>query len=87
MEQKTVDIIQGYGREHLERWIGWWDGAEPTPVEERAALSAYTEDARRTIAVLDPANSVAVRLFGQDICDSLVSALWGADRTLPRAGV
>jgi hypothetical protein len=87
MEQQTVDIIQGYGREHLERWIGWWDTAEPTPVEERAALSAYTEDARRTIAILDPANSVAVRLFGQDICDSLVSALWGADRRLPRAGV
>ena len=34
-----------------------------------------------------PANSVATRLFGQDITDNLVSALWGEHRVLPRAGL
>ena len=85
MNQKTVDLIQGYGDEHLDTWLGWWDDAEPTALEERDALAQYTEDVRRIVAVKDPANSVATRLFGQDITDGLVSALWGEHRTLPRA--
>ncbi len=87
MEQKTVDIIQGYGEEHLDRWLSWWDDAEPTEPEERAGLAQLTEDLRRVVAVKDPANSVATRLFGQDITDNLVSALWGEHRVLPRAGL
>jgi hypothetical protein len=87
MEQRTVDIIQGYGEEHLDRWLSWWDDAEPTAPEERPALAQLTEDLRRVVAVKDPANSVATRLFGQDITDNLVSALWGEHRVLPRAGL
>jgi hypothetical protein len=87
MEQGTVDLIQGYGAEHLQRWIGWWDDADATTPEERPAMAQLTEDLRRVVAVKDPANSVATRLFGQDITDQLVSALWGEHRVLPRAGL
>jgi hypothetical protein len=85
MNQSTVDIIQGYGEEHLDRWLGWWDDAEPTAPEEREELSQLTEDVRRIVAQKDPANAVVVRLIGQDLTDQLVSALWGEHRTLPRA--
>ena len=85
MTQQTVDIIQGHAEEVLDTWLGWWDTAEPTPLEDRDALAAQTEALRRTVAEHDPANEQGVRLFGADVTDQLVAALWGANRTLPRA--
>ena len=87
MEQKTIDTFMSTAHTHLDRWIGWMDEAPPVPVSERAALAAHTVNIRRTISELDPANAVATRLFGQDICDRLVQALWGADRALPHPGL
>ncbi len=87
MTQETIDTFLTTAKTHLGRWIGWMDQAEPLPVEQRAAMQAHTLDARRTIAELDPANSVAIRLFGQDICDKLVESLWGAHRELPFPGL
>lgn len=84
-EQKTVSLIQDYAVEHLTRWIGWWDDAEPTAIEERPAMAQLTEDLRRVVAERDPANSVVERYFGQERTQAMVSALWGEHRVLPRA--
>lgn len=85
-EQKTVDIIQGEADFYLTNWIEQFDKANKVPVEEQAEILKYTEDWRSTVAKLDPANSVATTLFGQDICDRLVTALGGLERQLPHAG-
>ena len=85
-EQKTVDIIQGEAEFYLDNWMKMFDDAAPVPVDEQPALLAYTEGWRSEVARLDPANSVATKLFGQDICDQLVTALGGLERKLPHAG-
>jgi hypothetical protein len=87
MDQPTVDTFMSTAREHLDRWIGWMDGADPVPVAERPALQAHTTAMRRTIAELDPANAVAIRLFGQQTCDRLVESLWGAHREIAHPGL
>jgi hypothetical protein len=87
MEQQTLDIAENWAEESLDRWLGWWDDAEPTDPAERPALSQLTEDLRRTVAIYDPANSVVENLFGKETTDLFVGALWGDGRTLPRAGV
>jgi len=85
-EQKTVDLIQGEADYMLDEWMKMFDAADPVPADQQDELCQYTEDWRSTVARLDPANSVAVKLFGQDICDQLVVALGGTERTLPHAG-
>ena len=40
---------------------------------------------RRNIAERDPANEMGDRFFGQEMTSTLVRALWGGDRQLPRA--
>ena len=85
-EQQTTDIMVREANTMLDRWLGWWDDARPVPPEERATMGAHTENVRRTVAELDPANNVAVRLFGQETTDLLVATLWGDGRELPHAG-
>jgi hypothetical protein len=82
----TVDRIGRLGHELVDRWLGWLADPEPTPPAERDALAERDLRLRRTIAERDPANEVAVKLFGAEKADQLVSALWGRDRKLPRAG-
>jgi len=85
-EQKTTDIMIGEAHTMLDRWLGWWDDARPVPEAERPAFGQYSEDLRRTISELDPANGIATRLFGQETADLLVATLWGNGRELPHAG-
>lgn len=86
MTQQTVDIIMEAANEKLDRWLGWLDDADPVAPADQPALLQHTENMRRIVAELDPANSVGERLFGKEVVDNLVAALWGANRTLPRAG-
>jgi len=68
---------------HLDRWLKWVDEAEAVPFSEREALAKRDLYIRRTIAERDPANAVATRLYGEDMKNELVRALWGGDRILP----
>lgn len=80
----NMAVIRTIAHEMLERWLGWLDAGDPTPEAERAALAERDLFIRRAIAERDPANIMGDRLFGVDLTQRLVRALWGADRQLPR---
>ena len=61
------------------------DEAEVVPFEEREALAERDLKLRRAIAERDPVNALVGRMFGKDMEDALVRALWGADRVNPRS--
>lgn len=84
---ETIATIRETAHEMLDRWLGWFDGAEIVLEDERAALSARDLYMRQTICERDPANAIADRLFGKEHADELVTTLWGGNRTLPRAGI
>ena len=83
---EMVAFVENLANEELDRWFGWLDSAEPTPVKEREALAERDLLTRRLIAERDPANPMAVRYFGQEMADRLVRNLWGGDRRSRRAG-
>jgi hypothetical protein len=83
-DQRTTDLVAELAEEHLERWIGWVDEAEQVPAEERAQLAENDLLTRRNIAERDPANEMGERFFGPDMTTTLIRALWGGDRQLPR---
>jgi hypothetical protein len=85
-EQRTVDLILSETEFYLRHWLDLFDKADPVPAEKQPEVLKYTEDWRHTIAEQDPANSLAVTLFGQDTTDILVKRLWGEGRVLPHAG-
>ncbi len=84
--EETIALIREVAHEMLDRWLAWFDEADPVPEEEQAALAARDLYMRQTICERDPANAIAVRLFGQEMADELVQTLWGGNRVLPRAG-
>ena len=76
--------VRGVAMSRLDRWLGWVDNAELTPVEDRAAIAARDETIRRNICVRDPANNLGDKLFGKETAEAMVATLWGGARTLPR---
>lgn len=84
-DSRTTDVVAKLATDHLDRWLRWVDEAERVPVEEQAALAADDLATRRNIADRDPANEMGDRFFGKDLTATLVRALWGGDRQLPRA--
>jgi hypothetical protein len=80
----TLASIEAASHAALDRWLAWVDAAIPLPPEQRPAQAERDEFLRRTICERDPANAIAVRLFGQKLTDRLVATLWGGTRTLPR---
>lgn len=83
-DEETVAIVRDVAHEMLDRWLVWVDEAEPVPEEERVALAERDLFVRRTVADRDPANTIAVKLFGAEMTAELVKTLWGGNRTLPR---
>lgn len=84
---ETVAIIRETAHEMLDRWLGWFDEPDMVPAEKREAMSARDLYIRQTICERDPANAIAVRLFGKAYAHELVKTLWGGNRTLSRAGL
>ncbi|TXS96412.1 red chlorophyll catabolite reductase [Parahaliea maris] len=87
VDDDVIANLRTIALERLERWFGWVDAAEATAPGEREALARRDELIRRTICERDPANVLAERLFGKDIADTMVTTLWGGNRTLPRPGL
>lgn len=78
----TLDIIRDLAHEMLDRWLGWVDSAPQVPTDKRDALAERDLHVRRSIAERDPANTIAIRLFGDELTNRLVRALWAGDKQL-----
>lgn len=80
-----IEDLRKVAHAQLDRWIAWVDAAEQQQDPEvRKAQAERDLLIRRNITEGDPANIVVENLFGKELCDNLVAALWGRDRTLPR---
>ncbi|MFB2771087.1 red chlorophyll catabolite reductase [Pelatocladus sp. BLCC-F211] len=73
---ETMTLVQTIAHEMMDRWLIWVDRAEPVAQEEQQALAARDLFIRRTIAERDPDNQLAIRLFGAEMTDKLIRALW-----------
>ncbi|MFE6861523.1 oxidoreductase [Nocardia sp. NPDC057668] len=80
----NLDTVADLLTARVEQWLGWVAAAEPVAAEDRPALAARDLAVRRNIAERDPANVMGERLFGPELTNRLVRALWGGDRELPR---
>jgi hypothetical protein len=80
----NIDLIRKASHAGLDRWLKFVDEAKPLAPSKRAALAKRDELIRKQICESDPANIVAEKIFGKELCDRLVSTLWGGTRTLPR---
>ena len=76
----TVNLIRTFANEMLERWINWVDEAEPVAEDIRTALAERDLFLRRSSAEQDPGNKLAEQMFGKELTDKVVQALWGGDR-------
>ena len=79
-----IEELRKVAHAQLDRWLAWVDEATPVATELRAAQAERDLFIRRTITEGDPANIVVENLFGKELSDELVAALWGRDRKLPR---
>ncbi len=79
-----IEELRKVAHAQLDRWLSWIDEAKPVATELRAAQAERDLLIRRTITEGDPANIVVENLFGKELSDELVAALWGRDRKLPR---
>ena len=81
----NIKRLRDIAHERMDLWLQWVDEAPATPIAQRAALAERDLMIRRTVAEVDPANVVGEKMFGKELCDQLVEALWGGKRQLPRA--
>lgn len=81
--EETLQLIRTVANEMADRWLQWVDEAERVPEEARAVLSDRDLFVRRSSAERDPDNGKVVHLFGAELTDKLVRALWGGDRANP----
>lgn len=77
---ETLNLLRTVAHEMMDRWLTWVDETEPVAEFEQFALSERDLSVRRAIAERDPANQLVARLFGTEMTDTLVRALWGGDR-------
>ena len=64
-DSDLIEKVRGVAMSRLDRWLGWVDSAEKTPLQDRAAIAARDEQIRRNICERDPANNLGERLFGK----------------------
>jgi hypothetical protein len=81
--EANIAIAEQVAMSRLDRWLDWVDTAEKTPVELREEIARRDHQVRRNICERDPANAVAVDLYGEEMADLLVKTISAANRTLP----
>ena len=80
----NIERLRQISHQRLDMWLKWVDEATAVPLELRPALAQRDLLIRRTVAEVDPANIVGEKLFGKELCQRLVTTLWGGNRQLPR---
>ncbi len=83
---ERIRQIAELAEQRVTDWFAALDAAAAVPDSEQGALAERDLHVRRLIAETDPANALGVRVFGEEMTDRLVGALWGADRTTERPG-
>jgi hypothetical protein len=79
--EDTLTLIHTLAHDMLDRWLSWIGEAEPVPEDARGALAKRDLFLRRTSAERDPGNQLAAQMFGTELTEKLVRALWGDDQT------
>lgn len=77
--QDSLTLIKTTAQEMCSRWLTWVKQAEPVPLDLQPALAERDLLMRRTIAERDPDNAVAAKLFGTELTDRLIRALWSKE--------
>ena len=75
--EESLKLLKTVAHEMLDRWLFWVNEAEPVSKKEQAALAERDLLLRRTMAERDPGNRLALQMFGPELTDILVRALWG----------
>ncbi|MDJ0702955.1 MAG: hypothetical protein QNJ46_06700 [Leptolyngbyaceae cyanobacterium MO_188.B28] len=78
--EEFLELTRTVAHEMLDRWLIWVDEAQSVPHDKRVALAERDLFVRRTIAERDPANLLVEKIFGPELTNILVRALWGGDR-------
>ena len=81
---RNMNTLRSTAETLLDQWLANFDKSAILPVEQRADQAARDERIRREIALRDPMNEMVERMYGTELSDRLVNALWGGNRVLPR---
>ncbi len=76
-DDNTLNLIRNFAHQMTDRWLLWVDEAAAVPENMRSSLAERDLFIRRAIAEGDPDNKIAVNMFGAELTDKLVKALWG----------
>ncbi|MBV6624880.1 MAG: red chlorophyll catabolite reductase [Rivularia sp. (in: Bacteria)] len=74
--ENRLDLIRTIANEMFERWLKWVDEAAAVPENLRSQLAQRDLLIRRSSAEGDPDNQLAVNMFGAELTQKLVKALW-----------
>lgn len=74
--EETLELIRRVSHEMLDRWLTWVQEAEPVAAEAQTALRDRDLLIRRTSAERDPGNKLAMQMFGTELTEKLIEALW-----------
>lgn len=75
--EDSLELIRTIAHEMLDRWLIWVNEAEPVPEEAQVILVKRDLFVRRTVVERDPGNKLLLQMFGQELTDTLIRALWG----------
>lgn len=84
--EETLTLIQTTAHQVCDRWLSWLPEAEAVPPDAQAALATRDLQLRRLSAERDPGNAIAAQLFGAELAQQLVRALWDKPSDAAAAG-
>ncbi len=82
--EQNMATIRETSHKLVDQWLANVEKSAILPEAERPAQAARDEFIRKEIADRDPMNEMVERMYGPELSQKLVNALWGGDRVLPR---
>ena len=80
----NMDSIRETAHKLVDQWLANVEKSAILAPQDRPAQAARDELIRKEIALRDPMNEMVQRMYGPELSNRLVNALWGGDRVLPR---